>query len=74
VCSLDLEKKRIFTFKEFSQMLDLTPEDVEEWTINAIANGIVEAQLDQIEEQILINSHKLRCLGKEDWQKLKENV
>lgn len=55
-------------------MLDLKADEVEEWIINAVANDIIDAQIDQIQEQIQIKSHKLRCLNDQDWEKLKLQV
>lgn len=50
LCNQDLEKKRTFTFKEFADLLAIEQQDIEEWTINAVANDIIDAQIDQIEE------------------------
>lgn len=74
ICSIDLEKQRKFSFKEFADMLDLKADEVEEWTITAVTNDIIDAQIDQIEEQIHINSHKLRCMTADDWKKLLSQV
>ena len=52
ICNQDLEAKRTFTFKELADMLNLKVDEVEEWTINAVANDIIDAQIDQIQEQI----------------------
>lgn len=46
ICNIDLEKQRKFSFKEFASMLDLKAEEVEEWTINAVTNDIIDAQID----------------------------
>ena len=53
---------------------DESGDEVEEWTINAVSNDIMDAQIDQIQEQINIKSHKLRCLNDQDWEKLKLQV
>ena len=37
--------------------------EVEEWAIEAIANGIIDAKIDQLKEEIVIKSHNLRELS-----------
>ena len=46
ICNIDLEVKNTFTFSEFSALMGLKPDDIEEWTINAIAGDIIDAKID----------------------------
>lgn len=68
ICSLDLESKNTFTYDEFSKLMGLKGEEIEEWTINAIASDIIDAKIDQIKQTIEIQSHKLTKLSDEDWR------
>ena len=62
ICSLDIESStgRVLSFSDLSSMLDLPANDVEEWAISAINNDIIDGRIDQIKEQIVIKTHKLR--------------
>jgi hypothetical protein len=41
-------------------MLNLSVDDVEEWAITAINNDIIDARIDQLKEEIIIKTHRLR--------------
>jgi len=43
-------------FKEMSTLLAITEDEVEEWVINAMGNGILEAKIDQIDDVVVIKS------------------
>ena len=70
LCSLDLAAKNTFTFQEFASMLNLNQDEVDEWVINAVTGDIIDAKLDQIQETIQINSHKLAKISEEEWKAL----
>lgn len=40
----------------------------------AIANGIIDAKIDQLKEEIVIKSHSLREINKKEWESIKEKV
>jgi len=76
ICSINIESStgNKMTFKEVAKMLDLKEDDVEEWAITAINNDIIDARIDQIEESIVIKTHKLRQLSNDEWNKVKAKV
>lgn len=39
-------------FSEMAALLAINEDDVEEWVINAMGNGILEAKIDQIDEVV----------------------
>jgi len=43
-------------FTEMAKLLVIAEDDVEEWVINAMGNGVLEAKIDQIEELVVIKS------------------
>ena len=47
---------------------------MEEWAIDAIANGIIDAKIDQINEEIVIKSHNVREMSKEQWTIVKAKI
>jgi hypothetical protein len=46
-------------FSELAKLLDIAEDDVEEWTIEAINNDIIDARIDQINSEIVIKTHKI---------------
>jgi hypothetical protein len=62
ICSMDLDSStgKTMSFKELGQLLSLAEDDIEEWAITAINNDIIDARIDQLKEQIIIKTHKLR--------------
>lgn len=51
-------------------MLNIDSNDVEEWAIEAIANKIIDARIDQKNERIIIKSTMLRQLKTEEWKRI----
>jgi alpha-N-acetylglucosamine transferase len=49
-------------------------DDVEEWTIEAIADKIIDAKIDQLNEEIVILSTIKRKIGKEEWQAIQAKI
>lgn len=47
---------------------------MEEWAIEAIANGIIDAKIDQLNEVIVIKSHKLRQVSEKDWKAIQTKI
>lgn len=74
LCTLDLDAKSQFTFKEFSDLLSLKSDEVEEWVINAVTSDIIDAKIDSTQEVIQINSHKLAKINEEEWKALQAKV
>ena len=76
ICSINIEGStgKNLTFKEIATMLDLKVDDVEEWAITAINKDIIDARIDQNNDQIIIKTHKLRQLNGDEWTKVKAKV
>jgi hypothetical protein len=47
--------------------LSINIDEVEEWFIEAISNGILDCKIDQLEEVVLINTTYLKTVDKEEW-------
>lgn len=68
ICQLSTEKTTNFKYAEVASLLNISQDDVEEWAIEAIANRIIDGKIDQINEELIINSHMLAKVGKEEWK------
>ncbi len=73
---MDIEEStgRVLKFAELASMLNLGVDDVEEWAISAINNDIIDGRIDQLKEEIIIKTHRLRQMNAEEWQKVKAKV
>ena len=49
-------------------------DDVEEWTIEAIADKIIDAKIDQINEEIVIMSTIKRKIDREEWEAIQSKI
>ena len=67
ICSLQTEKTN-FGYTELAERLNIAEDDIEEWAILAIHNKIIDAKIDQQNEEIIIKSHMLRELKQKEWQ------
>jgi hypothetical protein len=56
ICSLKLENSN-HAYSDLATILNITKDDVEAWAIEAIAAGIIDAKIDQINEEIVIKSY-----------------
>lgn len=56
ICSLKLEASN-HAYSELAAILNIEKSDVEGWAIEAIAAGIIDAKIDQVNEEIVIKSH-----------------
>jgi len=56
ICSLSTETSN-FKYSDLATLLDISADDVEEWAIEAITNRIIDAQIDQLNEVVVIKSH-----------------
>jgi len=61
-------------FSELAKLLDITEDDVEEWVIEAINNDIIDARIDPINSEVVIKTHKLPLLDKNEWLNIKAKV
>ena len=56
VCSLKLDSSN-HSYDQLATILNIPKTEVEEWAIEAIAGGIIDAKIDQLNEEIVIRSH-----------------
>ena len=56
ICSLKLENSN-HRYEDLARILNIQKDDVEQWAIEAIAAGIIDAKIDQVKEEIVIKSH-----------------
>ena len=56
ICSLNTDKTN-FKYSELGTLLNLPADQVEEWAIEAIGKQIIDAKIDQQNEEIVIKSH-----------------
>ena len=81
ICSLGQEANgdaatsgKVLKFSELVSLLQIAADDVEEWCIEAINNDIIDARIDQINEEIVIKTCRQRHLNKEEWNKVKSRI
>ena len=74
ICSLDLSEQQIYSFKDMATLLDIPVDEVEEWFIDAVTNNIVDARINQMNEEIIIKTHKLRNLSDKEWVQIKDQI
>lgn len=63
ICSLNTSKTN-FSYNELANLLNIKANDVEEWAIEAISMEIIDAKIDQQNQEIIIKSHQLREIKK----------
>lgn len=59
ICSLSTEKTN-FKFEDLAQLLNIEKAQVEMWAIEAITKRIIDAKIDQQNQEVVIKSHQLR--------------
>jgi translation initiation factor 3 subunit M len=76
ICSLkqDSSTGRLLKFSELASLLNIKVDDVEEWAITAINNDIIDARIDQMNEEIVIKTSRLRQLNNDEWLKVKGKI
>lgn len=69
ICSLKLENSN-HKYDELAAILNISKDDVEQWAIEAIAADIIDAKIDQINEEIIIKSHIMN----QEWKAIKDRL
>ncbi len=69
ICSLKLENSN-HKYDDLANILNIKKDDVEQWAIEAIAAGIIDAKIDQVKEEIVIKSHIMN----QEWKAIKERL
>jgi translation initiation factor 3 subunit M len=65
-----LKDGQTLTFDELSKMLNINKDEVEEWIIEAISNGILDCKIDQLEDVIVVNTTYLKKVDEEVWKQI----
>jgi alpha-N-acetylglucosamine transferase len=55
-------------------LFQIEVDDVEEWTIEAIADKIIDAKIDQLNEEIVIMSTIKRKIDNEEWAAVQTKI
>lgn len=67
-------EKTNFSYDELSKLLDIQASEVEMWAIEAITNKIIDAKIDQLNSEIVIKSHKLKEIKKQEWLSIQGKI
>jgi alpha-N-acetylglucosamine transferase len=70
ICSLTTVDNSNFDYDQLAALLNIDAQDVEEWAIEAIANKIIDAKIDQMNRRVVIKSTMLKQLKTEEWKRI----
>ena len=73
ICTLSTSTSN-FTYSELSKLLNIEEEGIEEWAIEAIQNKIIDAKIDQFNEEIIIKSHIMREIKAPEWKAIQTKI
>ncbi|KAA8499515.1 Eukaryotic translation initiation factor 3 subunit M [Porphyridium purpureum] len=62
------------SYGDVAKALRVEAAEVEDWIIQAISCGLVDAKLDQIQEKVIVNRATHRVFSKEQWQPLSARI
>lgn len=63
------------TYDQVEKSLGIKSEEVEEWVVEAISNGLINAKLDQLRNTVVVTSQINQRSGEaEDWKSLAEKL
>jgi len=57
-----------------AQKLGRSVQEVEEWTVKAISDGVLEGRIDQLNKVVLVKSTLVRKFGPPEWDAVKEKL
>ena len=70
ICSLVTSESSNFDYEQLANLLNIKSDDVEEWAIEAIANKIIDAKIDQMNRRVVIKSTMLKQIKTEEWKRI----
>lgn len=73
LCSLGCEKSNLM-YKEIATTLNVTEDDVEQWIVDAVGQGLMQAQMDQTTNTVCISRSTHRSFGPDQWRGLQEKL
>ena len=74
ICTLSTQSKTNYKYTELSQLLNIAEPEIEEWAVEAIQNKIIDAKIDQLNEEIVIKSHMLIELKEQEWRAIQQKI
>lgn len=76
ICSLAAQSspKRELSFAAISAALMVDISDVEIWVVEAIAAGLLEASINQLQSTVTVSSYSYRSFGTNDWRALQKGL
>lgn len=74
ICTLSTETSTNFKYSELSKLLNIDEDGIEEWAIEAIQNKIIDAKIDQFNEEIIIKSHIMREIKTPEWRAIQGKI
>lgn len=66
LCSLGVQSQTL-QYRQISSALEIADDDVELWVVEAIASGLLEANMDQFQQVVTITRCAHRSFGREHW-------
>jgi translation initiation factor 3 subunit M len=70
LAALGSDNDRALSYQEVGKALRIDAKDVESWIIRAIAAGVVDAKIDQVNESVVIHRASQRAFNDEQWVRL----
>jgi len=64
-CSLAMNDN-VITFDKLAEIVDIKRDEIEEWVVDAVVNDIIDARIDQDNEQVIINTFTQRTTNLKD--------
>lgn len=76
LCSLaaQVSPKREISFADISTALKVDISEVELWVVEAIAAGLLDASIDQLQSMVTVTRYSYRAFGLEDWKALQKGL
>jgi hypothetical protein len=75
LCSLGCEKSNL-SYKEIAAALEIAydDEEIENWIVDAVGQGLMQAQIDQLSSIVTITRSAHRSFGMDQWKVLHDKL
>jgi len=73
LCSLGCEKT-IITYREIAATLAVDEAEVEDWVVDAVGQGLMEAHMDQSTSVVCVSRSAHRSFGMDQWMSVQEKL
>lgn len=54
--------------------MNIDQNEIESWAIEAIANKVIDAKIDQLKEEIVIKNHMSKEIKDKEWESIRGKV